>query len=131
MSFVAYSSTRIALALALGLQCACSVPQATDAMPTSTEGARHLAQAVASKGSCGSFEDYTFDRARDTWVFTCQKPGLSFEIVAYGSEDARSAGIKALDTSRTTYVAKDFYAVAVAASEPGNAVDSALAAFKK
>ena len=99
-------------------------------MPTNAEGARQLARTVASNGGCDGFEDYNFNRAKDTWVFTCQKPGMSFEIVAFGSQDARSAGIKALDTSNTTYFARSFYSVAVVASGSGSA-DSALAPFKK
>jgi hypothetical protein len=99
-------------------------------MPTNTENARQLAQAVASNGGCDGFEDYNFNRARDTWVFTCQKPGMSYEIVAYGSQEARSAGIKTLDDNNRMYFTKAFYAVVVVASN-GSTLDSALGAFKK
>lgn len=116
----------------LGLATACSASAtATDTMPNSDGAARQLARTVASNGDCGSFEDYNFNRARDTWVFTCQKSGTSFEILAYGSPDARSAGIKSLDASKTTYVAKNFYSVAVVKSEGNNSVGEALASFNR
>ena len=88
-------------------------------MPTNTDSARQLAQAVASNGGCGSssFEDYDLNRFRNTWVFTCQKQETMFAIVTYGSQEARFAGIKRLDESPTqTYFAKYFYAVVVMAS---------------
>ncbi len=74
--------------------------------------------------------DYNFDRARDTWVFTCQKPGLSFEIVAHDSPDARSAGIEDLDEGKQSYVAKNFFWVAIVKSEGNGPTDTALAAFR-
>jgi hypothetical protein len=98
----------------LALTAACSAASATDTVPTNADSARQLAQTVASNGSCGSFEDYNFNRAKDTWVFMCQKQEMTFEIVAYGSEDARSAGIKTLDECcRTAYFVKNFYAVEI------------------
>ena len=64
-------------------------------------------------------------------MFTCQKQEMTFEIVAYGSEDARSAGIKRLDVCcRTAYLAKNFYTVAVVAFGSDSA-DVSLAPFKK
>ena len=99
-------------------------------MPTNAENARQLARTVASNGGCRGFEDYNFNRAKDTWVFTCQKPGMTYEIVAYGSEDARSAGIKTLDGDRAAYFAKNFYTVAVVAFGSDSA-DAALAPFKR
>jgi hypothetical protein len=104
---------------------------ATDTMPRSDAAARQLAQTVASNGDCGSFEDYNFNRARDTWVFTCQKSGTSFEILAYGSPDARSAGIQSLDTSKTTHVTKNFYSVTVVKSEGNSSAGEALASFNR
>ncbi len=90
-------------------------------MPTNTDTARQLAQTVASNGGCdsNSFEDYNFNRAKDTWVFTCDKQGMGFEVITYGSPDARSVGLKALDDRGQTYFAKHFYAVvAVGAGRP-------------
>ena len=82
--------------------------------------ARQLARTVASNGGCdrSSFEDFNFNRARDTWVFTCQKPEGSFEIVAYGSQEVRSTGIKALDDRNATYFTKNFYSVVVVGPYP-------------
>ena len=115
----------------LVLAAACSTsPSSTNVMPVDANSGRQLAQGVTSNGGCGSFEDYNLSRARDTWVFTCQKPGMTFEIVAYGSADARSAGIKILDDQRAAYVSHTFYAVVVLRSEGGSA-ESALASFKK
>jgi hypothetical protein len=112
------------------LTAACSAGTATDTMPTNADSARRLAQTVASNGACGSFEDYNFNRAKDTWVFTCQKQEMTFEIVAYGSEDARSAGIKTLnECCRTAYFAKNFYAVAIVGFG-GDSADAALAQFR-
>ena len=52
-------------------------------------------------------------------------------IVAYGSEDARSAGIKTLnECCRTAYFAKNFYAVEIVAFGTDSA-DAALAPFRK
>jgi hypothetical protein len=99
-------------------------------MPTSTESARQLAQAIAANADCGGFEDYNFNRARDTWVFTCQTPSNSFEIVAYGSEEARSAGIRSLDAGTNPHLTKHFYAVAVMTSAGPGSTDAALTAFK-
>jgi hypothetical protein len=102
-----------------------------DTMPTNTESARQLAKTVASNGGCDSFEDYDFNRARDTWVFTCQKPGMTFEIIAFGSPEARSAAIKFFDDSSSTYVTKNFYAVVVVKYEGAGSSDLALASFRK
>jgi hypothetical protein len=113
------------------LTAACSPATATDTMPTNADSARRLAQTVASNGACGSFEDYNFNRAKDTWVFTCQKQEMTFEIVAYGSEDARSAGMRTLDECcRTAYFVKNFYAVEIVAFGSDSA-DVALAPFRK
>ena len=121
----------IALTL-LGSAAACSAsPIATDTVPRSVETARQLARTVASNGGCGGFEDYNFNRSADTWVFTCQTPGASFEIVAYGSQSARSEGLKTLDNSGNTYIARNFYAVAVVGSYGNSSADSALAPFSK
>ena len=132
--FVAYDIKRPAGAIALalvGLSSACSNSSvAMDALPTNTESARHLAETVASSGGCGGFEDYTFNRARDTWVFTCQKPGVSFEVVIYGSEDARTVGLRTLDNNKTTYFSENFYAVAVMRFDGGGPADSALGPFR-
>jgi len=96
-------------------------------MPTNADSARRLAQTIALTGACGSFEDHNFNRAKDMWVFTCQKQEMTFEIVAYGSEDARSAGIKTLDECcRTAYFARNFYAVEIVAFGSDSA-DVALA----
>ena len=126
---------RVAASIALtvlGLTASCSSsPAATDRMTTTTEHARQLAQSVAANGGCGGFEDYNFNRARDTWVFTCQKPGMSFEIVTYGSPEARSAGIKRLKDNGATYFTENFYAVTVVAFAGNGLADSALASFKK
>ena len=88
-------------------------------MPTNAESARQLAQTVASNGGCdsNSFEDYDLTRVRDTWVFTCQKPERMFAISTYGSQEARSAGIKRLDEHPAqAHFAKYFYAVVVMGS---------------
>jgi len=86
---------------------------------------------VASLRTNGSFEDHNFNRAKDTWVFKSQKQEMTFEIVAYGSEDARSAGIKTLDECcRTAYFAKNFYAVEIVAFGSDSA-DAALAPFRR
>jgi hypothetical protein len=95
-----------------------------------TDDARQLARTVAAKGGCGSFDDFTFDRATDVWVFECQRqPEIFYEIVVYGSEDARSSAIKSLDERKETYFAKNFYAIVVV-SDQTHSGDSALAPFK-
>lgn len=104
---------QVALALVVAIGGCANPPVALDVMPTTTENARQLAQTVASNGGCGTFEDYNFNRARDTWVFSCQKPGLTFEIQTYGSLDARSTGLKMLDDRNATYFTENFYAVVV------------------
>ncbi len=114
------------------LATACSSSAAaTDTMPTNADNARQLAHTVASNGGCDGFEDYNFNRAMDMWVFTCQKQGTSFEIVAYGSQEARSAGIKSLSDRNTAYFSRNFYTVAVVASDRSGSWDSALEPFKK
>jgi hypothetical protein len=61
----------------------------------------------------------------------CQKQEMTFEIVAYGSEDARSAGVKMLtECCRTAYFAKNFYTVKIVAFGSDSA-DAALAPFRK
>ena len=119
------------VAVILVVLTACSSATPLDTIPTNADKARRLAQTVASNGGCGSFEDYNVNRAKDTWVFTCQKQEMTFEIVAYGSEDARSAGIKTLEVCcRTAYFAKNFYTVAVLAFGSDSA-DVSLAPFRK
>jgi hypothetical protein len=109
--------TLIAVALVAVIAGCSNPPVALDVMPTTTEIARQLAQTVASNGGCGTFEDYNFNRAKDTWVFTCQKPGLTFEIQTYGSLDARSTELKALGDRSATYFSDNFYAVVVVYNE--------------
>lgn len=116
----------------LGLTAACAAPASSiEIMPTTIDGARQLARTVASKGGCEGFEDHSFTRASDTWVFTCQKPGLSFEVVAYGSAEAKSVAIKGLGDRNQPYFTKSFYSVAVVHADPNGAAESALAAFKQ
>ena len=118
------------LLVGLATACSLSAPMATDATPTSLQDARQLAQTVASKAECGSFEDLGAGPAAATWIFTCQKPGSSFEITVYGSQEAKSSGMAALDTRQATYFSKNNYAVTVVLSENGS-MDSALTSFKK
>jgi hypothetical protein len=123
----AFRRTVLVVIVLIVVTASCSSPPArVDVMPTTTDNARQLAQTVASNGGCGSFEDYNFNRAKDTWVFTCQKPGLSYEIQAFGSQDARSTALKALDDRAATYFADYFYAVVVVYNE----ALMPLAAFK-
>ncbi len=114
--------------LVLALAAACSLSTtATDTTPTNLDDARQLAQTVASKGQCGGFEDLGTPAA-STWEFTCQKDGSSFEITAYGSEKARSAGIASLDARHATYLTKNSYSVTVVSAT--GSMDSALIPFK-
>lgn len=115
----------------LGMSGACSRGTATDSAPTNIDDARQLAETVASNASCGGFEDLGVGPTRDTWVFTCQKSAASFEITVFGSQDARFAGIKALDDRHDTYFARNTYAVTVASAEGFSSPDSALASFKQ
>ncbi|MGH7760516.1 MAG: hypothetical protein ACREOY_03750 [Candidatus Dormibacteraceae bacterium] len=118
------------LVVCLATACSLSASVATDSTPASLDDARQLAQSVASKAHCGSFEDLGTGPAAATWVFTCQRSGSSFEVTVWGSQTAKSAGIAALDARHATYFSKNMYAVTVVSSQNG-ATDSALTPFKK
>lgn len=108
----------------------CSAPVSLSARPATSDEARSLMRQVADNASCGSLEDYSFNDAHQTWVFTCQNEAHTFDLTAYGSEDALTAATGTLARSEIVYFAKGFYSVTAAAGLGETADPSWLDPFK-
>jgi hypothetical protein len=89
-----------------------------DTKPASDGQARDLASTVASKASCGSFEDYSSHPDRQEWTFTCQRGEVPYDILVFGSEASVTAGIAQLQSDGSVFLTRDFYAVVVVPSGP-------------
>jgi hypothetical protein len=106
-----------AAVLLLGVTQACGPSVvALDTLANSASRAENLAYSVATQADCGSFEGLDLVGTRETWRFTCQRSTVSYDIVVFGSDDARRAGLRSLLDAGMTYAAKGYYAVIVAPS---------------
>jgi hypothetical protein len=89
-----------------------------DTKPVSGDQSRELAYSVASKASCGAFEDYSARPDRPEWTFTCQRDAVAYDILVFGSQAAVATGIAQFQADGSVYLARDFYAVVVVPSGP-------------
>lgn len=109
----------------------CSAAANISATPTSVGEARALAEAVANKAGCGSFEDYNVNGQPDQWKFTCQMNNASFEIIAYGSPKARSEHETHLGETGMQYWSQDSYTVVASSTSTSAATSQNLEPFRK
>jgi len=101
--------------LFVGLTQACGpsvVP--LDTLASNSSQADNLASSVAGSAGCGSFEALGPASTQASWGFTCQMADASYDIVVFGSDDARRSGLKAFQDAGRPYVGKGYYAVTVA-----------------
>jgi len=107
----------LAAVLLVGVTQACGPSVvALDILANNGSQAENLAYSVATQAGCGSFEGLDLAGTRETWHFTCQRSTVSYDIVVFGSDDARRAGLKSLLDASKPYAAKGYYAVIVAPS---------------
>jgi hypothetical protein len=108
----------------------CSEPVSLSGRPVSADEARSLMRQVADNASCGSLEDYSFNNAHQIWAFTCQNEAHTFDLTAYGSNDALTAATRTLALSEAVYLAKGFYSITAAPGLGETADPSWLDPFK-
>ena len=101
--------------LGVGLIQACG-PSAVplDTLANNSSQAENLASSIAGSAGCGSFEALGSAPTQDSWGFTCQTADATYDIVVFGSDDARRSGLKAFQDAGRPYVGKGYYAVTVA-----------------
>ena len=86
--------------------------------PTDVTQAENLGYSVAIKAGCGNFESLDARGQQGEWHFTCQIADTSYDIVVFGSDEARDAGIAVLKNGNRPLVTAGYYAVAVCPSGP-------------
>ena len=107
----------VAAVLLVGMTQACGPSVVSlDTLANNGSQAENLAHSVATQAGCGSFEGLDLAGTRETWHFTCQMNTASYDIVVFGSDDSRRAGLKSLQDAGKPYAAKGYYAVTVAPS---------------
>ncbi len=81
--------------------------------------AEDVAFSIASNASCGEFDgdEAPNDVSANTWQFDCRIGDVPYRIFVYGSDQARSVGLAALQADGRQYVAKAYYAVTTVATE--------------
>jgi hypothetical protein len=99
-----------------------------DTRPTDSTQAENLGYSVASGAHCGNFESLDPAGTHGTWHYTCSIGDTSYDMVVFGSDPARQAGLAALGDTGAPFVAKNYYAVSVAPSGPTKAATAATAA---
>jgi hypothetical protein len=116
---------RVLLAAAVGLLLGgCTSSDVTlESRPTDADSAQDLAELVAEKAECGSFEYY--DDTKDQWVFTCQSGDASYDIRVVPDEDARRAVLQLTGASSPVKAGAYFLvqAAARADGQPSGALD--------
>jgi len=76
----------------------CSSSEVTlETQPADAESAQELAELVAERGECGSFEYY--DDSEDDWTFTCQSGEESYQITVVRDESAKRGRLEELGNS--------------------------------
>lgn len=121
----------VAIAMVAALAAAsCAGPSIVplDTKPTDSTQAENLGYSVASQAHCGNFESLDPAGTRGTWHYTCSIGDTSYDIVVFGSDPARQAGLVALGDIGAPFVAKDYYAVSVAPSGPSKSAAAASTA---
>jgi hypothetical protein len=99
-----------------------------DIRPTDSTQAENLGYSVASEAHCGNFESLDLAGTQGTWRYTCSIGDTGYDIVVFGSDPARRAGLAALDETGAPFVARDYYAVSVAPSGPSKSAAAASTA---
>ena len=97
----------------------CSSSDVTlDSRPTDAGSAQDLAELVADKADCGSFEYY--DDTQEHWDFTCQAGNGSYLIRVVGDDNARKASLDELGVAPPVK-AGAYFLVQAATGEDGTA----------
>lgn len=124
------SLAAIGFSASLGLS-ACSAAANVSDTPTTVDEGRAIAQAVADKAGCGSFEDYIVNGPPDRWKFTCQFNDDMFGIIAYGSPKARSEYEAQLRETGWQYWSQDSYTIVAPWRPASGSTSQSLEPFKK
>lgn len=107
----------LAAVLLVGVTQACGPSVvAPDTLAANGSQAESLAYSVATRAGCGSLENLDPAVTREPWHFTCQTSTATYDIVVFGNDDSRRAGLKSLQDAGRPYAAKGYYAVTVAPS---------------
>ena len=109
----------------------CSAAANVAATPTTVDEGRGIAEAIAAKAGCGSFEDYNLNGHPGRWSFTCQMNDASFEIIVYGSLNARTEHETQLSDAGWQYWSQDSYTIVSAFKPTTPATSRSLEPFKE
>jgi hypothetical protein len=108
-----------------------------DTKPADGTQAENLGYSIASGAHCGNFETLDPAGTQETWHYACSIGDTGYDIVVFGSDEAKQTGLASLGDAGKPFVAKNYYAVTVSPSGPSKSAaavatpnPSLLAPFK-
>ena len=91
--------------------------------PAQVDQARELAVSLADRAKCSDFEDLVVTGAKGTWIFSCQKGSVTFDISVFASDEAKQKWQQ--ESGSQLHLSEHYHAVTVAPA-PGQVVSAAF-----